>query len=203
MAEQQEEFKITDLDSLKAVTHPLRLQLLELLKQAQTVKELAMELDMPPTKLYYHVNLLEEKGFIQVVDTQIISGIIEKQYQAVAHYYIIDDDMLATTPDEGQVNAFLRSFFKMAQREFQESIRAGLVDLKEKGQPQKGSLLRINFHLSEEEARGLYRRLDALLQEYETLSRTNETDPQNQLYNLTLAFFPVHYPAKTSASLPA
>ncbi len=185
-----EEFKIADIKSLKVITHPLRLQLLERLKRAQTVKELAAALDMPPTKLYYHVNLLEEKGFIRVVDTQIVSGIIEKQYQAVARQYHIDDQMLATNEDEGQVGALLRSFFTMAQREFQQSIRAGLVDLKGKGQPHKGSLVRAHFHLSEAEAKELYGRLEALLQEYTTLSQQNEAVPDSDRYSLTLAFFP-------------
>ncbi|MBK8988746.1 MAG: helix-turn-helix domain-containing protein [Chloroflexi bacterium] len=200
MSKLLDEFNIADVESLKVITHPLRLQLLERLKQAQTVKELAAALVLPPTKLYYHINLLEEKGFIHVVDTQIVSGIIEKRYQAVARQYHIDDNLLATSSDEGPVNALLGSFFTMAQREFQQSIRAGLVNLKEKGQPHKGSLLRANFHLSEEQARALYGRLDALLQEYDALSQTNETDPQTPLYNLTLAFFPVHRPTENSST---
>lgn len=191
MAELQEAFKIVDIESLKAITHPLRLQLLERLKWPQTVKELAAALDTPPTKLYYHVNLLEEKGFIQVVSTQIVSGIIEKQYQAVARQYQIDDAMLSTaTDDEGQVDALLNSFFTIAQREFQQSVRAGLVNLKEMGQPHKGSLLRANLHLSEEQARAFYAGFDALLKEYEALSQENEADPDNGRYSLTLAFFP-------------
>lgn len=193
MAELLEEFKIADLERLKVLTHPLRLQLLERLKRARTVKELAAELDLPPTKLYYHVNLLEEKGFIQVVDTQIVSGIIEKQYQAIARQFVLDEKMLSPGDDDsGQVEALLRSFFAMAQREIEQSIRAGLVNLKETGQPQRGSLLRANFHLSEEQARQLYGRLDALLQEYDALSRGHEATPQSQHYNLTLAFFPVY-----------
>jgi DNA-binding transcriptional ArsR family regulator len=188
---QQEAFKIADIESLKAITHPLRLQLLERLKKAQTVKELAAALDTPPTKLYYHVNLLEEKGFIQVVETQIVSGIIEKQYQAVARQYHIDDNLLSgTTDDEGQVDALLSSFFTIAQREFQQSVRAGLVNLKEKGQSHKGSLLRANLNLSEEEARVFYGRLDDLLKEYESLSQENEAGAGNGRYSLTLAFFP-------------
>lgn len=201
MAELLEEFRITDLEGLKAITHPLRLQLLERLKQAQTVKELAAALGIPPTKLYYHVNSLEEKGFIRVVDMQIVSGIIEKQYQAAAHHYVIDDKMLATTSDdEGQVEALLRTFFKTVQREFQQSLRAGLVNLKEKGQPQQGSLLQVNFHLSQEQARALYDRLDALLQEYDALSRENEGSSQSQLYNLAVAYFPVYRAQETIAS---
>lgn len=191
MAELQESFKIADLESLKAITHPLRLQLLERLKRPHTVKELAAALDTPPTKLYYHVNLLEEKRFIRVVNTQIVSGIIEKQYQAVARQYQIDDAMLSTaTEDEGQVDALLSSFFTIAQREFQQSVRAGLVNLKEKGQPHKGSLLRANLHLSEEQSRAFYGRFDALLKEYEALSQENEGVAENGRYSLTLAFFP-------------
>ncbi|MCP4420888.1 MAG: helix-turn-helix transcriptional regulator, partial [Chloroflexi bacterium] len=66
-----EEYIIRDLETLKAISHPLRIQLLKLIKQPKTVKEIASSLEMPPTKLYYHINLLEKNGIIRVVETQI------------------------------------------------------------------------------------------------------------------------------------
>ena len=49
-----------------------------------TVKQLAKEMGVTPTKLYYHVKMLEEHGLLVVGDTRVVSGIIEKQYQVIA-----------------------------------------------------------------------------------------------------------------------
>ena len=58
-----DEFVVKDLETMKVVTHPLRLQILEyLLAQPRTVKEIAEEIGTTPTKLYYHINLLEKHG---------------------------------------------------------------------------------------------------------------------------------------------
>jgi predicted ArsR family transcriptional regulator len=60
----------------------LRIGLL-LLEGAHTVKELAAALDVPPTRLYYHVRMLEEHGLIEVVDRRMVSGIEERRYRSI------------------------------------------------------------------------------------------------------------------------
>jgi len=83
----EEEFIVTDLDTIKIISDPLRVQILEHIGLASdrevliTVKELAEALDISPTKLYYHINLLEKHDLIRVAETRVVSGIIEKLYQ--------------------------------------------------------------------------------------------------------------------------
>ena len=74
----EEEFIIDNVDALKMIADPLRLQIMRSLEKPRTVKDLAAQLDIPATKLYYHVNQLETHKIIRVVDTRIVSGIIEK-----------------------------------------------------------------------------------------------------------------------------
>ena len=51
---------LTDPDTVRLIADPMRLRLLELLRQrSRTVTELAELLDVPRTRLYYHVKLLE------------------------------------------------------------------------------------------------------------------------------------------------
>src|SRR5436189_3070665 len=84
--EPAKELLVSDLDTLKVVSNPLRIQVLELLVSApRTVKQLAAEMGTTPTKLYYHLNLLEEYGLVRVVSTRVVSGIIEKQYRVTAY----------------------------------------------------------------------------------------------------------------------
>src|SRR5690349_23081625 len=90
---------ITDLETVKVVADPLRLQLLNLLREeARTVKELAKTLHLPQTKLYYHMDLLEKHGLVRVVGTRLVSGILEKRYQAAAYKFSVDHALLMPAP---------------------------------------------------------------------------------------------------------
>jgi hypothetical protein len=75
---------VQDVETLKALADPARLAILELMMVAPTrtwtAKELAGAIGMPPKKIYYHLGLLEQRGLLEVRDTQIINGIIEKHY---------------------------------------------------------------------------------------------------------------------------
>ena len=64
-----QEFLVDDLEALKVIAHNTRLDILQSLKRPKTVKEIAKLLKLPATKLYYHVNLMEKHGLIQVVET--------------------------------------------------------------------------------------------------------------------------------------
>ena len=63
-------------------------------------RELARTLGEPPTKLYYHVNMLEEHGLLIVTGSQLVSGILEKRYQLVAASIGVDRALL-TAGDTG------------------------------------------------------------------------------------------------------
>ena len=62
------------LTTLKLMADPLRAKLLGLFAVPATIQELAAQLNVPVTRLYYHVHLLEEHGLIQVVDSHPTGG---------------------------------------------------------------------------------------------------------------------------------
>jgi DNA-binding transcriptional ArsR family regulator len=83
---------IEDLATLRLLSDPLRLRLIEELGVAPTtVKELAKAMDMKPNRLYYHVNLLEEHGLVRVTQTRIVSGIVERTYALVAKHFAVSE----------------------------------------------------------------------------------------------------------------
>src|SRR3712207_4848152 len=121
---------VTRPETLKLISDPLRLRLLELLRgEARTVKELAAALDAPVTKLYYHVNLLLEHGLIRVTDARLVSGSTEKRFGVVASRLSVDRALLGpeAAGDDG-LEAWLAVVLDEAKAEIRKSVHAGLVD---------------------------------------------------------------------------
>jgi DNA-binding transcriptional ArsR family regulator len=103
--EQSEAVYINDVETLRAMAEPTRLAILTaLLKppwpRVMSVKELAAELDMTPTRLYRHVRQLEEAALIVVAETRMVSGILEQRYRATARDVRLGTDFLQSHPDE-------------------------------------------------------------------------------------------------------
>ncbi|MFI7598096.1 ArsR/SmtB family transcription factor [Actinoplanes sp. NPDC049681] len=75
---------VQDAETLKALADPARLAILELMMRdcarTWTAKDLAASVGMPPKKIYYHLNLLEQRGLLEIRATQVVNGIIEKHY---------------------------------------------------------------------------------------------------------------------------
>jgi hypothetical protein len=77
---------IDDVSVLKALADPIRMTLLDLTMsqpdRTWTARELAGQVGVLPTNIYYHLNMLERHGLLQVRDTRVVNGIIEKHYGA-------------------------------------------------------------------------------------------------------------------------
>ncbi len=189
---------ITTLEALKVFSDPLRQQIIEaLLDGPKTVKQVAAELDLAPTKLYYHVNLLDEHKLIQVTDTRIVSGIIEKHYLASAREYWIERSLLTpgkNMTDEGLEIAF-DAIIEPIRTDLHKSLKQGLIDTSE-GAPEQHKLRmwRAMSHLSEEQAAAFYARLDLLIDEF---SAFKEADTDGQHYGLLIGIYPATSPKKT------
>lgn len=86
MADIPQERIIEDVGTLKALADPVRMTLLDLAMaqpdRTWTARELAGIVGVLPTNIYYHLNLLERNGLLQVRDTRVVNGIIEKHYGA-------------------------------------------------------------------------------------------------------------------------
>ena len=97
--EQLDEFVIGDLETLRALTDRQRLQIMEAFARhggaPRTVKDVAGELGESPTKLYYHVNMLEQHGLLIVAESRIVSGIVEKRYTPAARRFRVNRELLS------------------------------------------------------------------------------------------------------------
>lgn len=75
---------ITSLGQIEALSNPVRSRILRQAGRPATVAELAERLDVPQTRLYYHVNLLVREGMLAQVDERKSGARIEKIYLRTA-----------------------------------------------------------------------------------------------------------------------
>ncbi len=185
------EFVVDDLDLLKVIAHGTRLDILQRLKQPKTVKDIAEQLNLPATKLYYHVNLMEKHGLIQVVETNLVSGIVEKKYQVVARNYRIDNQLLADQPTASkELDRMLSTIFDVTRSEIQRTVRQSEQNPFKDG-ASGGILWRSTLRLTAEQYRAFYGRLQSLLDEMEATPKETQEDSAKKLYGLTVAYYPI------------
>lgn len=187
--------EITDLETLKVIADPLRLRIRELMSEPCTVKQIAAALGMPATKLYYHVNLLEKHGLIVMVDTRIVSGIIEKQYQAAARELRVSGNLLSSSREatDAGLDFALNTLVEDVKNDLRESLRAGCIDLDEKEGEHHGlALASHGLFLTEAQAADFYRRLREIMDEQVDLSRRQrqERNAAAERYRALLVIFP-------------
>lgn len=84
-------------EQLKALGHPLRLRVLEMLGEeageALTNRELAGRIGIDPGHLHFHVRMLLKAGLIRLAESD--GGRREKPYQAIARHITVAPELLA------------------------------------------------------------------------------------------------------------
>jgi DNA-binding transcriptional ArsR family regulator len=171
---------IDDLATLRLLSDPLRLRLIEELGvKPTTVKALAQTLAMKPNRLYYHVNLLEEHGLIKVTDTRLVSGIVERTYGLVAKHFAVSDDLAMPADLKREVADTL---FKSVSAELGEALAA-------EGNGRPGGVVgRIQLWLTDDERAGFEKQLTELLNAYAS-NEKHRADADADRYTLLYALY--------------
>jgi DNA-binding transcriptional ArsR family regulator len=190
---------IRDLDTLKVVADPLRAQILEILIQRPaTVKQIAEKLGLSPNNLYYHINLMEKHGLIEVTQTRMIANMLEKLYRATAANIDVDPELLNFTTDSGKetINTILTSTIDTTREDVLRSLQARYFVL-EKGArefPRRLILTRVVSRMEESRIEEFQSRLDALLQDFSAADTKGiSSDDEYPAYAFTVAFYPTFY----------
>jgi DNA-binding transcriptional ArsR family regulator len=188
--EPAETMDIRGLDTLKVMADSRRMQIVDLLRrQAATVKGIAASLGVPPKSLYYHVKLLERHGLILVVDTRLVSGILERRYRAAAYLFNFReiDVSPGSTPQQGALEA-VSSLFDITRDEIRIALESGVIEPGEDAAVT--AALSIDWalcNLTPEARKELWERVDALFQEYHVDAPPSANE---QPYRLLCAMFP-------------
>ena len=192
---------ISDVETLKALSDPVRLRILETMvtaaDEAWTVKRLAAAMEVGPTKLYHHVNILEEREFIRVAGTRVVSGIIEKSYRIAQLTVRLDRALLTGSGDDVQssVHDVMAVIFDSVRDEIERALRSGLVTTGE-DDPLRELLIRGLTRIHPDRAVELRERLRALLAEYD-IDTHDKAEPGSVPFGYLIALYPFPAPQTT------
>lgn len=130
---------IDDLDHVKALSDPLRVSIITALgTQKKNAQQVADILGVNRTRIHYHLNILEEMGFIEVVDTDIINGIVQKYYLPTAQAFVpastifqnlFSDEFIEYNIDSSRKADFLADFNKLIAKYKSEDSNSSKIIL--------------------------------------------------------------------------
>jgi DNA-binding transcriptional ArsR family regulator len=178
---------VSDPETLRAISDPLRIRILETMvsraDNAWSVKELAAALEVPQTRLYHHIELLLECDLIKPAGQRLVSGIVETRYRIVALALRLDPRLIAS--DQATTETLVTSVLDSARGELLAALRETPPDPDHLA-PDRPLISRGLSRLSPERAAELRARLVALLDEFD-----DGNDPALPAYGLLLALYPI------------
>lgn len=194
-------FHVSDLETLRAIADPLRVQILELMEgQSLTVKQVAEKLGLAPSKLYYHFGALEKLGLIEVAETRMVANMLEKKFRSNADLLDVDPTLFnfSKEGDNEPINILLASTIDATRDDLLRSLQARQFQLEQGAdeQPRRLIINRVVSRVPEQRIDEFQERLMKLLQEFEAEDQTSKSS--DQPYALTLAFYPSFYFDKTA-----
>jgi DNA-binding transcriptional ArsR family regulator len=182
------------VERLKAMADPIRIRfILELIDGPRTVKEVAEALGVPPTRLYYHLRILERHGLVEVANRRLVSGIEERSYQTTADNWTISPDLTASAIYE---TGALRALLDVVRAEIEVAVQSKPdLPVEAPGSPLSGIGL-TEIDLSPDELPQFMRDFEQILRKY--ASRPKKRSEQDR-FHLFYALYPV---PKTSSPDP-
>ena len=171
---------IDSVDKLKVYADPLRQRLLQAFCcNPATTKQIAQNLGEKPTRLYHHIELLEQAGYLVVVETRQVRGTIEKYYETAARKIIVDHSLVGSI-EEAEKETDL-------QVQLINTLQAGLVDARDHFTAGKAMAIQAQLRLNETNAAELFEKLEELLSGYQD----SDTSEPAQGYAVSLVVFPI------------
>jgi predicted ArsR family transcriptional regulator len=118
----KETYKIKDLEQIKLLSDPLKLQLLQAFaERAKTTKQVANELGESVTKLYRHVDSLHAAGLLVISAEKQKRGTVERTFRAVARRFEADQTLFAAD-SKGQGTNAARDMLRACEDELMAAL---------------------------------------------------------------------------------
>lgn len=188
---------IYDAETLKIFSDAMRRRIMRVISTTpQTVPEIAEQLNVPFTRLYYHIKMLERHELIQVVETRMLSGAVEeKYYQVTARTFNVDRRLLTmfyNDVEHEQIENAVDEMLDQARRDIHQGIDAGTIRIQAEPPDTDSLLLKlVHLKLSKDGARDFYEQFIELMGAFAT---SEQPDADGKNYALVLAFHPIEEP---------
>ena len=183
---------IQDLATLHVITDELRLSIFQQIKKTNlagklaSAKQLSEQLNLPQTKIYYHLKMLEQYKFIEVGETRLVSGIQEKLYRTSAPNIVVADHLLGGDLGRQSILQFAPGMFNASLAEIENSIQSA-------SEPDPNAILalfRQITRLNARQAQEFNQRLEKLFEDFSELQLEDEAE-KAQTYALLLTMYPL------------
>jgi DNA-binding transcriptional ArsR family regulator len=185
VTELAEVFEIDDAETLEMLADPTRMEMIERLFDPASVTELAEAMEMPRTRLYHHVRLLEEAGMIEVVQTRQRGAIPEKVYRVTAKSYKPSEKFLAESPPRQVAAALMDSLLSTTRADIMRAVTEGRVRFGPRDEHRRQAIMgRHVVVLSPERRHQFITELGALLDRYQ------DHDPEGEPVAATILVYP-------------
>lgn len=186
---------IKDLETLKVLADSLRLQIIELLApESQTVNQIAQQLGLTGSRLFYHFHLLEFVGLIRVEETRMANNIMEKIYWITADTFEVDKDLLNFTADAGLENiaSVVTAALDATREDILRSLQAWHIELDHGAKPDPRDLVigEVKKRLRTATYQHFVDAFTALMKDYSDLPDENGEEGEVGYYALTCFMYP-------------
>lgn len=171
---------LTTSAQVKAIGHPLRTTILQLLhERAASVTELAAAVHRPKSTVAHHVDVLARNGLLRVIRTRKVRAIEERFYGRTARMFFVAAEP-SPTGDE-----MPRDFndFEVAARESATAFEQGKL----------WGFIR-HARISEDRASEFWDRMAELVDEFDRMPRSGETT-----YGFAIGIYPAEHPTLPTA----
>ncbi|GAB2745553.1 ArsR/SmtB family transcription factor [Nocardioides pakistanensis] len=166
---------LTEPAQVKAIGHPLRTTILQLLhERAATVTELAAAVERPKSTVAHHVDVLTRNGLLQVVRTRKVRAIEERYYGRSARMFYV----AAEPSPAGEEMPRDFNDFEVAARESAMAF----------GQGKLWGFIR-HARMSEEQASQFWEQMAELVDRFDRIPRSGET-----VYGFAIGIYPTDHP---------
>ena len=188
-------FIINDFETLKVLSDPLRIQILEqLAHKPQTVNQVAEGLGLASSRLYYHFKMLESQSLIKVVESRLVNNMIERDYWLVAEEIRIDKDLLNFSSEEEQENIVkvIRSSWEATLEDIMRTLKTRPLQIAD-GQPdnpQEMVMLKLQSHFSPKSYKAFIDQFNHLMEEFNHPEEDLEGEKELQEYHLACFIYP-------------
>lgn len=84
-----------------SMLHPMRLRILDALREPGSASGVARQLGLARQKVNYHLRELEKAGFLEEIEQRRVGNCVERIVRARATHYLINPELLGTLAADG------------------------------------------------------------------------------------------------------